>query len=94
MPVRNCLKPVLEKKLQIERLTPYRFQKLTGLGRGTSERINDPEWVPNEQTLVTICKTFRIQPGEFLYWVPDESDLVSIRPSASGDIIDVEVLVD
>jgi DNA-binding Xre family transcriptional regulator len=81
MPVRNCLKPVLEKKLQIKNLTAYRFQKLTGLGRGTSIRINDPNWVPNEQSLATICKTFRIQPGEFLYWVPDESDSIAIEAS-------------
>jgi len=73
MPVRNCLKPVLEKKLQISKLTPYRFGKLTGLGRGTSDKINDPNWVPNERTLEIICKTFRLQPGDFLYWIPEDS---------------------
>jgi DNA-binding Xre family transcriptional regulator len=78
MPVRNCLKPVLEEKLKLKKLTGYKFGKLTGLGRATSERIHDPNWIPNERTLEIICKTFRIQPGEFLYWVPDESD--SIRP--------------
>jgi hypothetical protein len=77
MPVRNCLKPILEKKLQIKNLTAYKFQKLTGLAKGTSSRINDPEWIPNEKSLVIICKTFQIQPGEFLYWIPDESDLPS-----------------
>ena len=75
MPVRNCLKPVLEKKLNIKKLTGYKFGKLTGFGRATSERIHDPNWIPNEKTLDTICKTFRIQPGEFLFWVPDESDI-------------------
>lgn len=73
MPVRNCLKPVLEKKLNIQRLTPYRFGKLTGLGRATSDRINDPNWIPSAETLETICRIFRIQPGEFIYWVPDDS---------------------
>lgn len=70
MPVRNCLKPVLEEKLKIKRLTAYRFGKLTGFGRATSDRINDPEWIPNPDSLKTICETFRLQPGEFLYWVP------------------------
>ncbi len=73
MPVRNCLKPVLEKKLNIERLTPYRFGKLTGLGRATSDRINDPNWIPSAETLETICRIFRIQPGEFIYWIPEDS---------------------
>lgn len=71
MPVRNCLKPVLEKKLGIQNLTGYKFGKLTKLGRATSERINDPNWIPNERSLEVICRTFQIQPGEFLYWVPD-----------------------
>lgn len=83
MPVQNCLKSVLEKRLGIQNLTGYRFQKLTGLGRGTSSRINDSSWVPNEQTLETICKTFKIQPGEFLYWVSDpDSDEDILRSSA------------
>jgi len=74
MSVKNCLKPVLEEKLKLKNLTGYRFGKLTGLGRETSERINDPNWVPSEKTLDIICKTFRIQPGEFLYWVPDSDN--------------------
>jgi len=82
MSVKNCLKPVLEKKLNIKKLTGYKFGKLTGLGRATSERIHDPNWIPNERTLDTICKTFRIQPGEFLYWVPEESDSVVTEDSA------------
>ncbi len=86
MPVRNCLKPVLEKRLQIKNLTAYRFQKLTGLGRGTSIRINDPNWVPSSDTLQTICETFRLQPGEFLYWVPDESDLATIKASTLSKV--------
>ena len=71
MSVKNCLKPVLEEKLKVKRLTGYRFGKLTGLSRETSERINDPNWVPSAQILDVICKTFKVQPGEFLYWVPD-----------------------
>lgn len=87
MSVKNCLKPVLEEKLKIKKLTGYKFGKLTGFGRATSERIHDPNWIPNERTLETICKTFRIQPGEFLYWVPDpeESDLAARVEAAAAD---------
>lgn len=82
MPVRNCLKPVLEEKLKIKRLTAYRFGKLTGFGRATSDRINDPEWVPNPDSLKTICETFRIQPGEFLYWVPGPKEVTQESESS------------
>ncbi|TAG93121.1 MAG: XRE family transcriptional regulator [Oscillatoriales cyanobacterium] len=74
MSVKNCLKPVLEERLKLKKLTSYRFRKLTGLSTGTAERIDDPNWVPSEKVLDIICRTFRIQPGEFLYWVPDASE--------------------
>jgi len=74
MSVRNCLKPVLEKKLKLKKLTSYKFSKLTGLSIGTAHRIDDPNWVPSEKVLDVICRTFKIQPGEFLYWVPDSSE--------------------
>ena len=74
MSVKNCLKPVLEEKLKIKKLTSYRFGKLTGLSDGTAHRIDDPNWVPSPKILDVICRTFKIQPGEFLYWVPDSSE--------------------
>ncbi|WP_366054066.1 helix-turn-helix transcriptional regulator [Microcoleus sp. PH2017_34_RAT_O_A] len=73
MPVKNQLKRILEDRFQ-KPLTAYRFRKLSGLGQATSLKINDPFWVPRPETLETICKTFNLQPGDFLFYEEDSEN--------------------
>lgn len=68
MPVKNKLKQVLEGRLKIDSLTAYRFRKLSGVGQETALKINDPLWVPRPEVLELICKTFDLQPGDFLFY--------------------------
>jgi DNA-binding Xre family transcriptional regulator len=73
MPVKNQLKRILEERFQ-KPLTAYRFRKLSGLGQATSLKINDPFWVPRPETLEVICKTFKLQPGDFLFYEEDSEN--------------------
>ena len=73
MPVKNQLKKILEERFQ-KPLTAYRFRKLSGLGQATSLKINDPCWVPRPETLETICKKFKLQPGDFLFYEEDSEN--------------------
>ena len=73
MPVKNQLKRILEERFQ-KPLTAYRFRKLSGLGQATSLKINDPFWVPRPETLETICRKFKLQPGDFLFYEEDSEN--------------------
>lgn len=74
----NRLQGVLRKhgiqnSNQLKRATRKADSKKKGLGQATSlSAWNDPFWVPTAPTLQLICKTFNLQPGDFLFYVPDE----------------------
>ena len=71
MAVKNRLKDVLIHLLG-EEITAYRVSKMTGLGNSTVLRVlNNPDWYPDKSTMEAICKTFRIQPADFLYYEED-----------------------
>ena len=54
-------------------ITRYRFWQDTGLGRDTAYRLcNDPTYIPTGNVLEKICSAYQIQPGELLFWKPDE----------------------
>lgn len=56
-----------------EYTSPYRFWQETGIGRDTAYRMyNDPTYIPTSKVLNKICSTYRIQPGTFLIWEPDD----------------------
>jgi DNA-binding Xre family transcriptional regulator len=56
--------------------SPYRFWQDTGIGRDTAYRMyNDPTYIPTSKALNKICGAYRIQPGSFLSWEPDNSPL-------------------
>jgi hypothetical protein len=71
MPLRNRLKDVLAERLG-EKITAYRFKKLTGLGQETSlNALHNPDWYPDKRTAETICRTFNLQLADFLFYVDD-----------------------
>lgn len=79
MPVMNNLKILLQSR-GIE--NPNQFRVATqeadsekkGIAPGTALTAwNDRLWVPSATTLRLICKTFQMQPGDFLYYASDEA---------------------
>lgn len=69
MSLRNSVKEFLDQRS----ITPYRFWKDTSISRNTAYKLyNDPFYIPREQVLEAICRTYKIQPGEVIHWVPDE----------------------
>lgn len=69
----NRLKPLLAELLG-EQITVYRLRKMTGLGAtAATSALNDPSYFPTRKTAETLCRTFNIQPGSFLFFrVPGE----------------------
>lgn len=56
-----------------EYTSPYRFWQDTGVGRDTAYRMyNDPTHIPTSKALNKICSAYKIQPGTFLVWEPDD----------------------
>jgi hypothetical protein len=56
--------------------SPYRFWQDTGIGRDTAYRMyNDPTYIPASGALNKICEAYRMQPGDFLFWVPDSASI-------------------
>ncbi len=56
-----------------EYTSPYRFWQDTGIGRDTAYRMyNDSTYVPTSKALNKICNAYKIQPGAFLVWEPDD----------------------
>ena len=49
----------------------YRFWKATGLTQSTAYRLyRDRDTYPDRDSVITICKTYDAQPGDFLKYVP------------------------
>jgi hypothetical protein len=56
--------------------SPYRFWQDTGIGRDTAYRMyNDPTYIPTSKALNKVCSAYKIQPGDFLAWEPDDSPI-------------------
>ncbi len=79
-----------------EYTSPYRFWQDTGIGRDTAYRMyNDPTYVPTSKALNKICSAYRIQPGTFLIWEPDDETQAGIagqeksEESEQGQELDV-----
>lgn len=69
MPVRNKIKDLIENR----GITPYRFWKDTGLSQPTAYRLcKNSADVPTGDVLDAICKTYNLQPGDLLEYIPDE----------------------
>lgn len=59
--------------------SPYRFWQDTGIGRDTAYRMyNDPTYIPTSKALNKICSAYKIQPGTFLIWEPDDEPQTAI----------------
>lgn len=78
MTVLNRIKEFLDARPDpiggTEYTSPYRFWQQTGIGRDTAYRMyNDPTYIPTSKVLNKICNTYKIQPGSFLVWEPDDA---------------------
>ncbi len=82
MPVINTIKPFVDSR----GLSVYRFRKDTGLAQATAYRLyNNSYDIPSGEVLKAICSAYKIQPGEILQWIPDESEeLDRNRPLTAG----------
>ena len=70
MPVKNCLKEVIQERDNIT-LNQYKIERDTGLAPTTARNLLKPDYIPGGKTLETVCKSYNLQPGEFLIWIPD-----------------------
>ena len=82
MPVMNRLQTVLRAR-GIENPNQFRVatKKADPEGKGLSPGASlsawkNPYWVPAASSLQLICRTFGIQPGDFLFYVPDEKEVL------------------
>ncbi|WP_414572663.1 helix-turn-helix domain-containing protein [Nostoc sp. CCY 9925] len=67
--MQNRIKKFIEEK----GISRYKFWQDTKLGRDTAYRLcNDPSYIPTGSVLDKICTTYKVQPGEFLVWLPDD----------------------
>ncbi|MEM7717530.1 MAG: helix-turn-helix transcriptional regulator [Cyanobacteria bacterium P01_A01_bin.68] len=71
MPVRNLIKQFVDGM----GISPYKFQKDTGLAQKTAYDLYNDAWqAPHITSLNKICDYYRIQPGKILEWVPPEEE--------------------
>lgn len=69
-----------------EYTSAYRFWQETGIGRDTAYRMyNDSTYVPTSKVLNKICNTYKIQPGSFLLWEPDDAPQTAITGQEEPD---------
>lgn len=83
MTVLNRIKQFLDSRPDpvsgTEYTSPYRFWQDTGIGRDTAYRMyNDPTYIPTSKALNKICSAYKIQPGTFLTWEPDDEPQTAI----------------
>jgi DNA-binding Xre family transcriptional regulator len=72
MTIRNKIKRFIE----LRGITTYRFRKDTGIAQSTAyDLVATPGRIPDASVLEKLCGTYKVQPGEFIEWVPDENEL-------------------
>ena len=80
MPVMNKLKDVLleqgiENPFQLKNKIKEVDPRKKGIAQGTALAAwNDRKWIPNASVLPLICKAFKLQPGDFLYYEDDDTE--------------------
>ncbi|NET32956.1 MAG: helix-turn-helix transcriptional regulator [Cyanothece sp. SIO1E1] len=68
MAMKNKIKEFLDGR----GITVYKFRQDTGLANKTAyDLYNNPFQYPAKGVMEKICKTYKIQPGILLEWVPD-----------------------
>lgn len=95
MPVMNKLRSVLvakgiENANQLRVATRKADSQNRGIGQATAlSAWNDPFWLPNASTLQLICRAFKIQPGDFLFYLNDDAaevdKVVEMEGMANGN---------
>ena len=70
MPIRNRFKQLAAARGDN---TNYKFWKRSGLSQSTAYRIyQDASAYPSESVLSTVCRSYNVQPGDCLEYIPDE----------------------
>ena len=68
----NTLKDLLESRSK----TRYWLWKQTGLAQNTVYRLHDdPKYIPGGEVMDAICEALRVQPGEWLKWIPRDEEV-------------------
>jgi DNA-binding Xre family transcriptional regulator len=71
MTVRNRITELLKERGH----TAYKFWQVTGLARATAYRLAaEQDYIPTGDILNKVCKHYGVQPGDILYYVPDQPD--------------------
>ncbi|MEG4406385.1 helix-turn-helix transcriptional regulator [Microcoleus sp. MON2_D5] len=64
----------IENANQLKVATKKADPRKKGIGQATAlSAWNDPFWLPNTSTLQLICRAFKIQPGDFLFYLEDDA---------------------
>lgn len=80
--MRNRMKAIVESK----GITPYRLWKDLGCSREVAYRlVNNPSYIPREIVLEAICRTYGLQPGDILEYIPDQ-EVADNRDAAKGGL--------
>jgi DNA-binding Xre family transcriptional regulator len=77
MAMRNRIKKLVDSK----GISVYQFWQDTGISRNTAYALyNNPDQYPGRDVMDAICATYRVQPGDLLEWVGDQSVATTDTP--------------
>ncbi|MEO1145147.1 MAG: helix-turn-helix transcriptional regulator [Cyanobacteria bacterium J06638_22] len=67
--MRNKIKELVDGR----GMSVYQFWQDTDISRTTAYALyNKPEQYPGRDVMDSICRVYKVQPGDVLEWVPDE----------------------
>ena len=67
--IRNNIKSLMDS----QGLTRYRLWKDTKLNRETAYRLyDDPDYIPSKAVMESLWQTYKWQPAQYIFCVPDE----------------------
>ena len=80
------MKNKIKQFLEARDITAYRFIKDTGISDTTGYRLAaDGSYIPSAKVLEAICKTYTVQPGDLLEWLPGQRFEEAIDDEAKQD---------
>jgi Cro/C1-type HTH DNA-binding domain len=97
-PMINKLRSVLVTKgiknpYQLKAAVKKADPRNKGIAQGTAlSAWNDPFWLPNASVLRLICRAFKIQPGDFLFYLEDDALEVDRSAELVANSINSEVM--
>lgn len=65
--INGKMKNKIKQLLDSQGITPYRFQKETGLSVRTSYKLyNEEDHLPDGKTIAIICNLYKVEPNDIL----------------------------